>query len=211
MQNLGNTVVVDHPVVRHELTILRDKQTTPDQYRAALWRLMPLLAFEAAGHLTLNTIGIETPMQKTTGVRLAEEVVLAPILRAGDLMVPPMLTMFPKARICYLGIKRDEKTARPERYYTKMPANIGKDAIFLLDQMVATGGSACDAISQITDAGGRWITFVCVIASAPGLAKLAAEYPSVRVVTAAVDEHLDDQKYILPGLGDAGDRSCATL
>ncbi len=198
--------VVTHPLVDHHLTILRDRQTPPALFRQQTHRLAALLAFAATEDLPLRNRTIQTPLVETTGRELAPRIAIVPILRAGLGMVDPLQELLPEAEVWHLGMYRDEATARPVEYYCKLPADDPCDVGFVLDPMLATGGSVVSAIATLVKWGCGDIRVLSVIASQPGVDRLHQEYPSVKIFVAAVDPELNEQKFIVPGLGDAGDR-----
>lgn len=203
--------VVDHPLVQHHLARLRDAATTPEEFRLLLRRLAVLLAYEATQDLTLEPSEVMTPLTKTAGQRLAQQVGLVPILRAGLGMVDPVIDLIPQAHVWHLGLYRDEATAQPVEYYSKLPANSPVDVALVLDPMLATGGSAMAALTVLRRWGVAKLKLVSVIAAREGLERVQAEAPDTQVYVCAIDETLNAQKFIVPGLGDAGDRTFNTL
>ena len=198
--------IVDHPLVGHHLTLLRSKSTSSEQFRHSIARLTNLLAFEATKDLATEPMAIETPLTSMTGLRLSQRVGLVPILRAGLGMVEPMLDLLPNAEVWHLGLYRDEATAKPVEYYNKLPETDPLDVAMILDPMLATGGSASLAHTAIN----RWqdpkIKLLCIIASQAGVDRMVSKSPNTQIYACAVDEKLDSRKFIVPGLGDAGDR-----
>jgi uracil phosphoribosyltransferase len=204
-------VVVDHPLVQHKLTLLRRKQTSTGEFRLLLRELAPFLLYEATRDLPLTTIEIETPLTKMNAPEIAgKKLVFVPILRAGLGLLDPLLDLVPAARVGHIGLYRDPVTTQAIEYYCKVPKDIGERLTIALDPMLATAHSAIAAITRLKEHGARSIRFICVLAAPEGLAALASAHPDVRVYTAAIDSHLNDHAYIVPGLGDAGDRLFGT-
>lgn len=202
--------VMDHPLVRVELTHLRDVKTTTDGFRASLNRIAELLFMEATRHFETKTTSVTTPLQETEGSALAHQVVLVPILRAGLGLLDGMLDLLPGAVVAHLGIARNEETACPEPYYAKLPSCLTEAEVIVLDPMLATGGSAVEALRQLKLAGARRLTLVTVLSSPQGLAMMQEAHPDVRIITGVIDQGLNAKNYIVPGLGDAGDRYFGT-
>ncbi len=202
--------VLDHPIAKVCLTQLRDQSTTPERFRVAMQRLSALVFSEASRNIELTSISVQTPITATTGSAFAKPVVLVPILRAGLGMVDGILSLVPDAVVAHIGICRDEETAKPQSYYAKLPALLSNAEVFLLDPMLATGGSAIEAANQLKAAGANHIRLVGIIACPEGVAAFQAAHPDVPVHTSAIDERLNDRSYIVPGLGDAGDRYFGT-
>ncbi len=203
--------VVDHPLVAHKLTIMRRRETSTKSFRALLKEISLLLAYEATRDLELTEIEIETPLRKTMAPTLAgKKLVFAPILRAGMGLLEGMLELVPSARVAHVGLYRDPKTLTAVEYYFKAPDDIADRLVIVLDPMLATANSATAAIERLKEAGAKNLRFVCLLAAPEGIEKLRGEHPDVPIVTAAVDEHLNDHGYIVPGLGDAGDRMYGT-
>jgi len=205
------TTVLTHPLVTHRVTLMRDINTKPKQFRELVNEITEFLAFEALKNLKTIDVPVTTPVAKTTGKKIEDKIVLVPILRAGMGMVDAMLHVLPYAKVGVLGMQRNEETAEPVPYYSKVPPAKGEELAILIDPMLATGGSAADAIGQLKKLGYKRIIFLNLIAAPEGLAKLEKEYPDVPVFTAAKDERLNSHFYIVPGLGDAGDRIFGTL
>ncbi|TDU71221.1 uracil phosphoribosyltransferase [Prosthecobacter fusiformis] len=203
-------VIVTHPLAQIHLTTIRSTDTPCGQFRWHLHRLAEILFMEATRGLGTETVRIQTPLTETEGVALARPIVLVPILRAGLGLQEAILPLVPEATVAHVGIARDEETALPVPYYAKLPAILPEADVFLLDPMLATGGSACSAVTQLKAAGATRITLICVVSCPPGLQAFADQHPDVPVVTAAVDEGLNERCYIVPGLGDAGDRCFGT-
>lgn len=207
----NKVVILDHPLIQHKLSILRDKKTSTKDFRQLINEISMLMIYEATRDLPLEDVQVETPMgladcKHISGRKLA----FVPILRAGLGMVDGALQLVPSARVGHIGLYRDEETLKPVEYYCKLPKDIDQRDVFVVDPMLATGGSAIDAISQIKLRGPRKITFMCVIAAPEGIKALEAVHPDVEVYCAACDSHLNDIGYIVPGVGDAGDRIFGT-
>ncbi|HVS69739.1 MAG TPA: uracil phosphoribosyltransferase [Phycisphaerae bacterium] len=204
--------ICDHPMIRQALGELRRKETPPLEFRERVGELARYLSYEAARDLALAAVEIETPVQKTIAHRVAEErIILAPILRAGLAMIEGAMATFPHAQVRHIGIFRDEKTALPVEYYVKLPPRLDPETlVIILDPMLATGGSACMAIDAFAKRGITRFKFVCLIAAPEGVAAVQACHPAVPIYTASVDERLNERKFIVPGLGDAGDRCFGT-
>lgn len=203
--------VVDHPLLRRDLTILRDRQTPHGVFRKTLGDAAAILAYEAMRRLQMRVVPVETPLERTDGYEIAESVVVVPILRAGLGMADGFVRFVPEARIGHLGMQRDEETHQPVDYYAKLPGDLDKSHVFIVDPMLATGGSAVGALSHLKGKGASHFTFVCLVTAPEGVRTLQAAHPDVPVVTAALDRELDANAFIRPGLGDAGDRIFGTL
>jgi uracil phosphoribosyltransferase len=203
--------ITNHPLIQHKLTIMRKRETGTLEFRELLKEIGMLMGYEVCRDFPLKEVEIETPMQKMIAHELdGKKVAVVPILRAGLGMVDGLLTLIPAAKVGHIGMYRDEKTHEPVFYYYKMPE--GKDRMVILtDPMLATGGSACDAIKRLKDDGYTHIRMVCLVASPQGVERLQREHPDVDIYTAALDDGLNKDCYILPGLGDAGDRIFGTL
>lgn len=204
-------VLVDHPLAKCQLSVVRDKQTEPHRFRAAIRRLTTLIACEATREMELRPIEIETPVARCPGHQLVQRIGLVPILRAGLGMVEPVLELLPEAEVWHLGLYRDETTAEPIHYYSKLKPDSPVQVAMILDPMLATGGSAALACQRLTEWGARKIMLLSVIAAPEGIARVHSEFPEVDVFTCAVDRGLNEHKFIVPGLGDAGDRIFNTL
>jgi uracil phosphoribosyltransferase len=202
--------VSTHPLVRHKRTLLSDKRTDTKTFRELARELTTLLIYEATADLPTETVPYETPLEATTGDKVEVHVGLVPILRAGLGMVEAAADILPRAEVWHLGMYRDEETKRPVSYYNKLPATCPNDLVILLDPMLATGGSAVDAISVLKDWGAREIKFVGIIAAPEGVRNVQVHHPDVPLYVAALDRELDDNRFIRPGLGDAGDRLFGT-
>jgi uracil phosphoribosyltransferase len=203
---MGTVNTLRHPLVECHVTTLRDKSTGPLEFRQSISRLSTLLAFSATSGLRTIDIQVETPLQRTAGKQLGDRVGLVPILRAGVGMVEAMLNMIPSAEVWHLGLYRDEATAQPVHYYSKLPPDSPVDLAFVLDPMLATGGSACMACKSLTEWGVRQIKMISIISAPEGIQRLHGEFPQVEIHTCVVDQSLNENKFIVPGLGDAGDR-----
>jgi uracil phosphoribosyltransferase len=203
--------VLDHPLARHYVTHLRDKTTKPILFRLLAHRVTLLLAIEASKDLRNQPKPIETPMEPMTGSVLDEKLVAVPILRAGLGMLDPIVELFPDVSVGYIGLERDERTAVASSYYAKLPTKIAGRTTFVLDPMLATGGSATQAIDLVKSAGAGPIRMLCVVAAPEGVQMLLGKHPDVEIFAAAYDRELNDRKYILPGLGDFGDRLYGTF
>ena len=207
---MENLTVVDHPLLKRDLTLLRRDETPHGQFRKTVSDAAAILAYEAMRDIKMEETSIETPLEQTTGYEIAEEVMVVPIMRAGLGMVDGFVRYVPEARVGHLGMQRDEETYRPVDYYSNIPSSIEGAHVFVVDPMLATGGSASFAIDHLKEEGGQEFTFACLVAAPEGVRKLRKEHPDVPVVTAVLDRELDDNAFIRPGLGDAGDRIFGT-
>ena len=207
---MKNLVIIDHPLVKRDLTLLRDRRTPGNLFRAILRRSASLMAYEVTRDLHLKRINIRTPLEKTTGGIVAQPVVLVPILRAGLGLVGGFVEVIPDAKVGHIGLYRDEDTLRPVDYYFKVPRNLKRALVLVLDPMLATGGSGSAAISYLKEKGARTIRFVSLVAAPEGVRTIMKAHPDVRIFTCSLDRELNDRGYILPGLGDAGDRMFGT-
>ena len=205
-----NVRVLDHALAAASLSIVRAKQTTPDIFRKHLQELSILLFVEASRSWGTKVVDVETPLAACAGAILARPIVLVPILRAGLGMFDGIQRIAPDAAIGHIGLYRDPATLRPVSYYDKVPVNVAEAEVLLLDPMLATGNSACAAASILKGHGARNIEFLCVVACPAGIEKFHEQHPDVPIITAAIDPELDDHSYIVPGLGDAGDRYFGT-
>ncbi len=211
MASLKSVTVVEHPVLARDLTILRDKNTPSSVFRPVMGRLATILAYHALDKLPLRSFEVETPLQKTTGYTIDTQIIVVPILRAGLALVDAITQFIPDARIGHLGIYRDKQTHKPVDYYVNLPTTgIDTGTILLVDPMLATGGSAIDAIGYLKRSGAKTIRFMCMIAAPEGVEAVHNVYPDVPIITASIDEKLNENAYIIPGLGDAGDRFFGT-
>lgn len=208
---MKNVTIFDHPLIQHKTTILRQTTTSNKEFRELVEEITMLMCYEALRDLPLKEVEIETPLTKTKQKVLAgKKLAIVPILRAGLGMVDGMLSLVPAAKVGHIGMYRDEETLEPHEYYCKLPRDIDERLIVVVDPMLATGGSAIDAISQIKGYGGKNIKFMCLIAAPEGIKALSEAHPDVEIYCANVDECLNEKGYIMPGLGDAGDRIFGT-
>jgi uracil phosphoribosyltransferase len=202
---------VQHPLIQHKLSLLRDVNTTKKEFKELVTEITLLLAYEATKYLPMTTKMIKTPLESFTAPILAgPKPVILSILRAGLGMVDGFLMLMPSARVAHIGLFRDEKTLKPQRYYFKIPPSSKKRHFFVCDPMLATGGSAVEAINMLKKEGVTEITFICILAAPEGVAKFSAAHPKVPIFAASLDRELNEKGYILPGLGDAGDRMFGT-
>ena len=203
--------VVDHPLVQHKLTLMRDKHTPTNQFRQLLREISHLIAYEVTRDLPLDDMRIETPLTPMNAPVLAgKKLALISILRAGNGLLDGVLELIPSARVGFVGLYREEETLKPVQYYFKAPDNLHQRQVIAVDPMLATGNSSVAAIDLLKQAGATKIKFLCLLASPEGIARMQSAHPDVDIVTAAVDERLNDVGYIHPGLGDAGDRMYGT-
>ena len=203
--------VLNHPLIQHKLTIMRKKETGPKEFRELLEEISTLMVYEVTRDLPTEEVEVETPVALArTKVLAGRKLALVPILRAGLGMVDGMLNLIPAAKVGHIGMYRNEETLEPVEYYCKLPSDINEREVFVLDPMLATGGSACDAIGQIKKRGAKHIKFIGLVAAPQGLKALHEAHPDVDIYVGALDEKLNDNGYIVPGLGDAGDRIFGT-
>ena len=207
----ANVFEVSHPLVQHHLVRLRDKATPPVEFRTLIGRLAVLLAYEATKDLVATPSQVQTPLVETTGHVIVQRIGLVPILRAGLGMVDPILNLIPDAEVWHLGLYRDEQTARPVEYYSKIPPHQPLDVALIVDPMLATGGSALAALETLQSRRVQSLKLLSVIASREGIDNVAAEFPGTQIYVCAIDPILDEYKFIVPGLGDAGDRTFNTV
>lgn len=208
---MGRVVVLDHPLIKHKLTFIRDKNTGPKEFRELVKEVSTLMAYEVTRDLTLEEVEIETPLAKTKSqVISGKKLGLVPILRAGLGMVEGMLDLLPAAKVGHIGLYRDPETLKPVEYYVKLPEDVGERELIVLDPMLATGGSADAAIKFLKKRGAQNIKLVCLLAAPEGLEVIQKNHPDVDVYLAGIDEGLNDHAYIVPGIGDAGDRLFGT-
>ncbi len=206
-----SVTITNHPLIQHKLTLLRDKNTGSKEFRALVSEIATLMCYEATRDLPLEEVEVETPIQKAkTKVISGKTLAFVPILRAGTGMLDGVLSLVPSAKVGHIGMYRDPETALPVPYYCKLPSDIEEREVIVLDPMLATGGSAIDAISQIKEYHPKSIKFMGIIAAPEGMMALTEAHPDVDIYCAALDERLNDHKYIVPGLGDAGDRIFGT-
>jgi uracil phosphoribosyltransferase len=203
-------VVVDHPVLADRLTVMRDRDTTHADFRQALFEASAILAVEAARDLPVTPVEVQTPLEPAAGSRLPSEITIVPVLRAGLGMVDGFLRLLPGARVGHVGVYRDEQEHRPVDYYERLPPGLADSHVFVVDPMLATGGSAVHALDKLRAAGARELALVCLVVAPEGLAAVEEHHPDVPIWAAAVDRELDENAYIRPGLGDAGDRVFGT-
>lgn len=206
-----NLVLINHPLIKKDITILRNKSTNTESFRAAVTRISNILAVEISSSFSLKDINVKTPLESTRGYQLKNEVVLIPVLRAGLGMVEGFLQLIPDAKLGHVGLERNETTLQPVNYYLKTPKNLAKAEVILLDPMLATGGSASAAIDFLKKRKAKNIIFACLLAAPEGVEKLFNDHPDVIIFSSALDRKLNKNGYILPGLGDAGDRTFGTL
>ena len=208
---MAKVVVMDHPLIRHKIGYIRRKDTGTKDFRQTIGEIANLICYEATRDLKMAEVEIETPICKTTVEELAgKKLAIVPILRAGLGMVDGMLSMIPAAKIGHIGLYRDPETLEPVEYYCKLPADCAQREVFVVDPMLATGGSSVAAIKMLKDKGCKNIHFMCIIAAPEGVARMQKEHPDVDIYVGALDEKLNDHGYIVPGLGDAGDRIFGT-
>ena len=208
---MGKLLVFDHPLIQHKVTLMRKKETNNKEFKELAREVVMLMGYEATRDLPLEEVEIETPICKTRQNMLkGEDIAIIPILRAGLGFVDGMLALYPNAKVGHIGLYRDPDTHLPVEYYCKLPTDIEKRVIFVVDPMLATGGSAIDAINSIKQRGGHNIKFMCLIAAPEGIKALQEAHPDVDIYIAQEDERLNEHAYIVPGLGDAGDRLFGT-
>lgn len=207
---MKNLTIIDHPLIKRDLTILRDRTTSNHLFRTTLRRISSVMAFEVTRDLELKQGTVRTPLEKTRGYSLADEIVIVPVLRAGLGLIEGFLDFLPEARVGHVGIYRNEKTLEPVDYYSKFPRVLDKGLVLLLDPMLATGGSGTAAISFLKQKGAKRIRFVSLLAAPEGVKRITAAHPDVRIFSTVLDRRLNKHGYILPGLGDAGDRIFGT-
>jgi uracil phosphoribosyltransferase len=203
--------LVQHPIAQDALVALRDKTTDTTRFRVVAHRLSLLLTIEATRKLSMVPVRLETPLEGASGEMLKADVVVVPVLRAGLGMVEAVLELLPNARVGHIGLQRDERTAVASRYYSKLPPDMSASTALIVDPMLATGGSAVAAITLLQEAGARDIRLICIVAAPEGVAAVEAAHPGVHIFTPVVDRALNQQKFIVPGLGDFGDRLYGTL
>lgn len=202
--------VLDHSLIKHKLSIMRDKNTSTYIFKQNLDEIAKLMAYEVTRNIPLKEKEIETPICKTTGYEMDQKIVLVPILRAGMGLVDGFRDIIPTAKIGHIGMYRDEETLEPIEYYAKFPKGMAESIVIVTDPMLATGGSACSAITNIKKRGAKTILLVCLVGAPEGAARVQREHPDVDITLAAMDEGLNEKGYIVPGLGDAGDRLFGT-
>jgi len=205
-----NVTLIDHPVISRDLTILRNINTNIADFRTAMKRIATILAYHALKELPLKSFEIETPIRKTTGYDINQDIVVVPILRAGLALTEALIQFIPDAKVGHLGMYRDEETHQPVDYYSNIPGKIEDAMVLVVDPMLATGGSAHDALSFLEEKKAQHLRFISLISAPEGLDYLHQEHPDVPVITSAIDDNLNDDAFIIPGLGDAGDRYFGT-
>ena len=211
MEKYNNVHILDHPLIRHKLAIIRNKDTDTKQFREIIKELATLMAYESFKDVPTQEITVETPLETTKQVIVRENsIAIVPILRAGLGMVDGILSLFPAAKVGHIGLYRDEETLEPQEYYCKLPTNIEEKVVMVVDPMLATGGSAVDAIKMLKKRGCKNIKFMAIIAAPEGVEKVASAHPDVKIYVSTLDRCLNENGYILPGLGDAGDRIFGT-
>ena len=211
MKDYSNVTILDHPLIRHKIAILRDVHTGMKEFRELVEEITTRMVYESFKHVPTKKVMVQTPLELTEQTMVADNAVaVVPILRAGLGMVNGVHTLFPTAKVGHIGLYRDEETLEPHEYYCKLPDGIADKTVFLIDPMLATGGSACDAIAALKARGCRKIKFMAIIAAPEGIEKLYHEHPDVPVYVSTLDRCLNENGYILPGLGDAGDRLFGT-
>jgi uracil phosphoribosyltransferase len=202
--------LVEHPLVHDALSILRDTSTTPEVFRRMAVRISLLLAAEATRDLPAESATVTTPLGPAEGRRVSGDVVVVPVLRAGLGMLDAILELIPSARVGHIGLQRDEMTAVASRYYSKLPANLAGSFVLMIDPMLATGGSAVAALDMLRESGARQVRMICIVSAPEGIALVERHHPDVHIFTPVVDQGLNDHKFIVPGLGDFGDRLYGT-
>jgi len=208
---MSKVIVPDHALLKHKITILRNKDTDVSDFRRLIGEIAMLLGYEATKDLELGEISVTTPLCETKGYSLSKQVVLVPVLRAGLGMVDAFLSLIPAAKVGHIGLSRNHETLMPEEYYCNLPSDISEREVLLLDPMLATGGSAAAAVSFIKERGAKSIRYIGIIGAPEGVETLSEAHPDVDIYLAALDERLNENGYIMPGLGDAGDRIFGTL
>lgn len=207
---MKNLTIIDHPLVKRDLTILRDKNTPSNIFRSVLRRTASLMAYEVTKDLRVRETTVRTPLERTRGHLVSDAVILVPILRAGLGLVGGFVEVIPDARVGHIGLYRNEETLKPVDYYLKFPTKLGRALTLVLDPMLATGGSAASAVSVLKSKGAKKIRFVSLVAAPEGVRHLSKTHPELRIYTCSLDRKLNARGYILPGLGDAGDRIFGT-
>jgi uracil phosphoribosyltransferase len=207
---MKKVTVIDHPLVQRDLSILRDKKTTNQMFRNVLSRVAGMMAFVVTHDFAVHQFRIQTPLEQTRGYRLEKDIVIVPVLRAGLGMVEGFMNILPEARVGHVGLYRDEETLEPVDYYSKFPKTLSRSLVLLIDPMLATGGSAKAALTFLKNKGAKNIRFVSLVASPAGIKIVQKNHPDVPIYCAAIDRGLNNRGYIMPGLGDAGDRVFGT-
>ncbi len=204
-------VVFDHPLIQHKMAYLRDVATSHRPFRALLYQIAGLMVFEVTRSFPTSVVQVQTPLERIDAHRITATITVVPVLRAGLCMAEGILEMMPEARVGHLGLSRDEQTLKPVVYLRKLPRDLDAGPVVLVDPMLATGGSAIQAITLLKEAGARDLRMICLVAAPEGVSSLAAAHPDVRIYAAALDRQLNERGFILPGLGDAGDRMYGTV
>ncbi len=207
---MKNLTIIRHPLIQRDVTALRDVRTTNDQFRQILSRIAGMMAFVVTRDFAVRPYAVRTPLERTTGYRLRDSIVIVPVLRAGLGMVEGFLNVLPDARVGHVGLYRNEETLEPVDYYSKFPRQLGRSLVLLVDPMVATGGSATAAITFLKNKGAKNIRIACLVAAPSGVRLVTKHHPDVPIFCASLDRELNERGYILPGLGDAGDRIFGT-
>ena len=207
---MKGVTVIAHPLVQHNLARLRDRETQPQEFRRLLGEIAALMIYEATRSFGVRRINVRTPLESARGFQLEREIVLVPVLRAGLGMLDSILQLIPHARVGFIGLKREETTLRAVFYHKSFPKNLGRFEVILIDPMLATGGSAVAALDLLVEQGAKHVRLVNLVAAPEGIRRVRKNYPRVPIFTAAVDRQLNEKGYILPGLGDAGDRLFGT-
>ena len=207
---MKNVTVISHPLVQHNLTRLRDKRTRPQEFRRVLGEIAVLMLHEATRDFAVRSVAVQTPLASARGFQLEREVVLVPVLRAGLGMLDSILQLIPNAHVGFIGLKREETTLRAQFYHKSLPKDLRKFEVILIDPMLATGGSAVAALDLLHEQGARHVRLVNLVAAPEGIRVVRKNYPKLPIFTAAVDRRLNEKGYIMPGLGDAGDRLFGT-
>jgi uracil phosphoribosyltransferase len=207
---MKNLTIIDHPLIKRDLTLLRDRSTPSNMFRSILRRSASLMAYEVTRDLRVKSVSVRTPLEKTKGHVVTDKIILVPILRAGLGLVGGFVEVLPDARVGHIGLYRDETTLKPVDYYLKFPKNLNNAIEFILDPMLATGGSAVAAVSVLKSKGAKRIRFVSLVAAPEGVRRLSQAHPDIPIFTCTLDRRLNEKGYILPGLGDAGDRIFGT-
>ncbi len=207
---MGKLFISEHPLIKNKMSILRNKETGTKEFKELIGEITMLLTYEATRDLPLEEIDVETPVATAHCEKLAKDVVIVPILRAGIGMVDGMTSLIPTAKVGHIGLYRDPETLKPVEYYSKVPSNIAESEVFLVDPMLATGGSAEAALQFLKEKGAKKITMICIVAAPEGVQALQKDHEDVDIYTAVFDSRLNEHGYIVPGLGDAGDRIFGT-
>lgn len=211
MKQFQNVFVFDHPLIKHKVAILRDEKTSTKEFRELVEEITTMMTYESMRDVELIPVEVKTPLETTVQYKVAEEsIAIVPILRAGLGMVNGVHKVFPTARVGHIGMYRDEQTLEPQEYYCKLPDGIEHKTVLLIDPMLATGGSACDALDALKKRGCKKIKFMAIIGAPEGVSKVATAHPDVQIYVSTLDRQLNENGYILPGLGDAGDRLFGT-